>query len=87
MKTSQLLEDRSKYMPGAILYCEICGRWIGGYSKSGCILAQQDHDHKTGKLRGLLCIRCNVGLGFFKDKPMMLLKAAIYLKKYRGIKK
>lgn len=40
-----------------------------------------DHDHKTGKVRGVLCQLCNAGLGKFKDNPAVILSAAIYLQK------
>lgn len=40
-----------------------------------------DHDHNTGQIRGLLCNRCNKGLGLFKDSPKLLESAANYLKK------
>ena len=40
-----------------------------------------DHCHKTGKLRGLLCARCNFGLGNFKDSKRLLYRAANYLTK------
>lgn len=39
-----------------------------------------DHNHKTGKYRGLLCDNCNLGLGHFKDSPALLSKAINYLK-------
>lgn len=43
-----------------------------------------DHDHKTGKVRAMLCRGCNVGLGLFADSPERLQAAIEYLKKAAG---
>lgn len=40
-----------------------------------------DHDHKTGKVRGVLCSRCNKGIGLFDDNVERLIQAAEYLKR------
>lgn len=39
-----------------------------------------DHCHETGKVRGLLCKRCNMGIGLLGDSPDTLISAAMYLK-------
>lgn len=40
-----------------------------------------DHCHETGKVRGLLCFKCNIILGHAKDSPEFLQKAIQYLKR------
>lgn len=61
--------------------CAICGQPETKVMKGiRCVLAV-DHDHVTGKIRGLLCTRCNAGLGQFGDNIESLAKAIDYLKK------
>lgn len=56
--------------------CALCG--TNNFGKQGPNI---DHDHKTMKVRGILCNQCNVGLGSFKDDPLLLTKAINYLSK------
>ena len=55
--------------------CAICGIHQSELKKSLCV----DHNHDTKKIRGLLCSKCNTGLGNFKDSLDMLYKAQDYL--------
>ena len=52
--------------------CPICG---GEWTKT----PHADHDHETGKFRGVLCGSCNRGLGLFADDPERLVAAIAYL--------
>lgn len=51
--------------------CAVCGE----PPQKWCV----DHDHVTGKVRGLLCNHCNAALGLFKDNPAALQSAIYYL--------
>lgn len=51
--------------------CAVCG------SDSRLVV---DHDHNTGKVRGLLCYRCNIGLGYFERDFSWLRAAKKYLR-------
>lgn len=44
-----------------------------------------DHDHVTGQVRGLLCHRCNMGIGFLLDDPEIIRAAARYVAKHRRL--
>lgn len=61
--------------------CKICGEDPGGHWLNPNVKTLHiDHCHKTNKVRGLLCLRCNSALGLFRDNPKLLEKAAAYLK-------
>lgn len=40
-----------------------------------------DHEHSTDKVRGIICIPCNTGLGMFYDNPELLRNAALYIER------
>ena len=54
--------------------CLICSGTLLGVAE-----AKVDHCHTTGKVRGLLCNTCNLGLGLFKDSEENLANAIQYL--------
>lgn len=58
--------------------CAICKTPIEAKS------AHVDHNHDSGKVRGILCSSCNLGLGKFRDDFEVLRSAAMYLLFYQG---
>ena len=59
--------------------CAICGT-----DNPGKLDFCADHDHATGTKRGILCRKCNAGLGHFNDNVEALQIAIDYLNKYRN---
>ncbi|OFW52614.1 MAG: hypothetical protein A2146_03735 [Actinobacteria bacterium RBG_16_67_10] len=59
--------------------CAICRTETAG-GKGGWHV---DHDHATGRIRGLLCHGCNIALGYFRDDPDRLRAAMAYLETVR----
>jgi uncharacterized protein YtpQ (UPF0354 family) len=61
--------------------CKLCGRKIRKQSINSLRskTAMVDHNHVTGKIRGLLCCRCNLAIGLFDDNSSLLKKAAKYV--------
>lgn len=57
--------------------CAICSK----DAKEFKIALSVDHDHATDRVRGLLCYKCNLGLGYFKDNINNLDRAKSYLNK------
>jgi hypothetical protein len=53
--------------------CAICG--VSFAVMKPCI----DHDHTTGRVRGILCHKCNRGIGFLDDNPGLLRLAAKFV--------
>lgn len=70
------VEDYDKMLMRQNGKCAICAtREPGGSGKHFMV----DHDHSTGKVRGLLCGRCNRGIGILDEDTGRLLSAVEYL--------
>lgn len=58
--------------------CFICGEKQNGNKELSV-----DHDHVTGKIRSLLCSRCNTFVGYVESNPNLLSKVMDYIKSYK----
>lgn len=70
------LEDYNKMLENQKGRCKICGTT----KNSGHGKFHVDHNHKTSKVRGLLCSKCNLCLGACNDNALILFKMIKYLK-------
>lgn len=71
-------EEMLKEQNGA---CAICGNDEIVFDRLGRPQRLSvDHDHKTGKVRGLLCVNCNRGISAFKENEKLFENAVKYLK-------
>lgn len=77
MRRDDDYEDRLAAQGGM---CAICQR-----PQLGARRLAADHCHASGVQRGLLCERCNIGLGNFGDDPSALRRAAEYVEKHRAV--
>ena len=75
------LEDYNELLESQNSICAIC-RKPETHKTNGKTIdtLSIDHDHDTGLIRGILCHRCNIGLGAFDDNLEVLEKAVKYLK-------
>jgi hypothetical protein len=69
------LEEYDSIMANASGTCDICGLETNRTKKG----SQLDHCHRTGKIRGVLCAKCNTALGLFDDNRETLRRAIDYL--------
>lgn len=71
---ASISDEHLKKVLSETLDCVICGYVFEKEAEK-----QVDHDHRTNMIRGILCNNCNRGIGQFKDDPLLLEFARIYL--------
>ncbi len=63
--------------------CAICGNEETAKFQGGVKTLSVDHNHKTKQVRGLLCFRCNLMVGFANEDVKILKSCINYLKKWQ----
>jgi hypothetical protein len=83
MDTAFIARIRGRYGLTAIEYCAMLLRQHGL-----CAVCEKfrplhvDHCHITGKVRGLVCVPCNTGMGHFQHDPVLLRAAADHIEEH-----
>lgn len=75
------LDEYNKLKESQNFRCAICGVIPDGNSSRADDGFNIDHSHVTGRVRGLLCLNCNAGIGMLKDSETVLQLAINYLRK------
>lgn len=74
------IDEYEKLLDAQEHKCAICGKQESATQSNGkTFRLAVDHCHESKKIRGLLCSRCNRGLGYFSDNTATLLSAVEYL--------
>jgi Recombination endonuclease VII len=77
------LDDYNKMFAKQKGKCAICRMPETSMRKGKIINLAVDHNHKTNKIRGLLCMKCNVVLGYFEKHQSDITKVSRYLEKHK----
>lgn len=76
------LEDYNRMLVAQGGVCAVCRNL--DYQKDGKIRPLSvDHNHSTNQVRGLLCLACNMAVGYLKDEPLLAEAVARYLRLYQ----
>lgn len=75
--TPEQMVERHAAQGGLCAICRVPVEMFTGVRATSGVI---DHCHETGTVRGVLCSKCNVGLGSFRDRPELLEAAAQYLR-------
>jgi len=73
------IDDFEKLLEAQGRICAICGSDHPGTTWG--LNLHVDHEHTTGRIRGLLCQACNTSLGKMQESPELLRKAALYIER------
>jgi hypothetical protein len=74
------LEQKTEMWLAQNKTCAICPKALNTLFE-----AKTDHNHKTGKVRQLLCAKCNAHLGYIKEDFGIALKLAKYIQEHNGV--
>lgn len=78
LRTYGITYEEAQKLKNETKFCAICGTDSPG--KIGWVL---DHCHTTNKLRDVLCMHCNTGLGHFRDNIEIIQRAIEYLENWK----